>query len=377
MAQTSNDRKFATNATKKVSTTRWRWSSASLKRYSRWVRYRSKIILFIYSTFYLVRHWFDFFLHPWTFDDIFMGQHVPIPVCIPIFVGAVAWSWRHRRPATFWSVCSTAVVVVATDIYFHLRLHDADLWRPVSLKSPLICALMLLSAAFGDRRLEPGQSSTAPAVHFEEDAEVARDAKPIVSHAGPPQASPGEPRSKSSSLMAYVSGRLPTIRTAAALSFIAAAATAIMHPPGFVDEYLSSMNCQAQFTKLDFDNQHFEFTAANKPSTFTRSCSETQQLWAIEKIMMAHVNESDATCGVWCVRRAEDGKWFGYISQVRGGLVDMHYCRGGYGSFGPDCEAEGEEYGYDVGKEGWMDDIYEPWSVLEEDTEASSSANEE
>jgi hypothetical protein len=55
----------------------------------------------------------------------------------------------------------------------------------------------------------------------------------------------------------------------------------------------------------------------------------------------------------------------------------MHYCRGGYGSFGPDCEAEGEEYGYDVGKEGWMDDIYEPWSVLEEDTEASSSANEE
>lgn len=145
MAQTSNDRKFATNATKKVSTTRWRWSSASLKRYSRWVRYRSKIILFIYSTFYLVRHWFDFFLHPWTFDDIFMGQHVPIPVCIPIFVGAVAWSWRHRRPATFWSVCSTAVVVVATDIYFHLRLHDADLWRPVSLKSPLICALMLLS----------------------------------------------------------------------------------------------------------------------------------------------------------------------------------------------------------------------------------------
>ena len=76
------------------------------------------------------------------------------------------------------------------------------------------------------------------------------------------------------------------------------------------------------------------------------------------------------------MRRTEDGKWFGYISQVKYGLPDMYYCRGGYGTLGPDCEAEGEDYGYDVGKVGWMDDIYEPWSVLEEDTEASSNADE-
>lgn len=225
--------------------------------------------------------------------------------------------------------------------------------------------------------MEPEYHSTAPMDHTEEDTEAARDTKARRPHAEPSQASIGEPRAKISSLMAYVSGRLPTIRTAATLSLIAAAATAIAHPPAFAEEYLSSMNYKAQFTKLDFDNQHFEFTAANKPSIFAPFCSEKQQLWAIEKIMVAHISESDATCGVWCVRRADDGKWFGYISQVRDGLPDMYYCRGGYGPFGPDCEVEGEDYGYDVGKEGWMDGIYEPWSVLQEDTDASSVANEE
>lgn len=377
MAQMSNDRKFATNATEQATATRWRWSSASLKRYYRGLQHRSKIVFFIYSTFYLVRHWFDFFCYPQTLDNILMGPHVSCIVSIPIFVGAAAWSRRHRRPATFWALCSTAVIVVATDVHFLLRPPDANLWRPFSLKSPLACATILLCAAFGDRKMGPEQSSPAPADQSEGDTEAARDAKSRMHHAEPSRTSLGEPRSKISSLTAYVSVRLPTIRTAATLSLIAAAATVVLHPPTFADEYLSSMNCKAQSTKLDFDNQHFEFTAANKPSIIARSCSEKQQLWAIEKTMMAHINESDATCGVWCVRRAEDGKWFGYISQVRYGLPDMYYCRGGYGTLGTDCESEGEEYGYDVGGEGWMDDIYEPWSVLEEDTEASSTADAE
>ena len=105
--------------------------------------------------------------------------------------------------------------------------------------------------------MEPGQSNTAPADHSEENTEAARDAKSIISHAAPPQASAGEPRSKISSWTAYVSVRLLTIRTAAALSFTTAAATAMMQLPAFADEYLSSMNCKAQSAKLDFDNQHF------------------------------------------------------------------------------------------------------------------------
>jgi hypothetical protein len=53
----------------------------------------------------------------------------------------------------------------------------------------------------------------------------------------------------------------------------------------------------------------------------------------------------------------------------------MYYCRGVYGSFGPDCEVEGEDYGYDVSREGWMNDIHKPWSVLEEDVDATSAGD--
>ena len=298
-----------------------------------------------------------------------MGPHVPYPVSIPIFAGALAWSRRHRKPVTFRCLCFSAGVMFASDVYFHLYASDVEIFRAFSGKSLSGCALMVLSAVFGDWGTNHEQSSTSSADRSEEDTEAARDAKFTTSHAEPPQPSPSESRSKISSLMAYISGRLPTIGTAAAMALIAVAATAIHHPPTFADEYLSILNCKAQMTKLDFDNQHFEFTATSTTKTFLRSCSEPQQLWALEKIMNAHINESDATCGVYCVRRADDGQLFGYISQVRYGLVDMYYCRGGYGSFGPDCEAEGEEYGYDIEKEGWMDDVYEPWNVLEQDVD--------
>jgi hypothetical protein len=369
MAQTSNDGKLALRSSKKAPETRRRWSSGAVKLYFRRVRYQSKILVFTYSTFYLIRHWFDFFCYPWKFDDIFMGQNVPYAVGIPIFVGAVAWTWRHcRRRAKFWALCFTTVVVFATEVYFRVYVPGNELWRPFSLKSPLACGLVLLSAVLGDLDVEPEESSTAPADYSEEDTEAARDAKSLSPHAAPPQISPDKTQSKISSLMARIYRRLPTIGTAATMAFIAAVATAFKHPPTFefADVLLAELNCKAQTTKLDFDNQHFQFTATN---TFLRSCSPKQQLYALEQIMSAHINASDATCGVYCVRRAEeDGQLFGYISQVRGGLVDMYYCRGGYGSFGTDCEAEGEEYGYDVSKEGWMDDIGEPWSVLQEDT---------
>jgi hypothetical protein len=368
MPQASNDGKPTLKVTEKATAKRWRCSSASLRRYPRRLRYRSKILIFIYSTFYLIRHWFDFFCHPQTLDNILMGQHVPYAVSIAIFAGAVSWSWRHRSRATFWALSFTTAIVFATEFYLRVYAPDNEVWWPFSLKSPLACGLMVLSAVFDDRLRELEESSTAMPDHLEEDAEAAREAKAVKPYEASPQISPSNPRSKISALRAYMSRRLPTIGTAAAMAFIAAAGTVMKHPPTFADEWLSDINCKTQTTKLDFDNEHFQFTAANTTSTFARSCSESQQLWTLAKAMNAHVNASDATCGVWCVRRAENGQLSGYISQVRSGLVDMYYCRGGYGSFGPDCEAEGEEYGYDVGKERWMDDIFEPWSVLEEDT---------
>ena len=200
--------------------------------------------------------------------------------------------------------------------------------------------------------MEPEESSTDLARHPGEDTEATRDGKSRIPQVEPRQTSPGEPRSKINSLTAYVAARLPALRTAATLSLIAATAAAIMQPPAFVDEFLSRTNCKSQSTKLNFDDQHFEFIAVNTTSTFACSCSETQQLWELERIMVAHVNESDATCGVWCVRRTEDGQWFGYISQLRGGLPDMYYCRMGMGLLGRIVRPRGRTMGMVLGGKG-------------------------
>jgi hypothetical protein len=331
-------------------------------------------MVFMYSTFYLVRHWFDFFCSPWTLDNILLSQRVPYHVCIPIFGGALAWSRRYRRPANFWSACSLAVVFFANDFYY--RYLGLDETLPfISTKSASASALMVYSAVFGDCKFEPESSSTDPADHSTEDTEAARDNKSTEAHVGSAQSS----QTRTSSRMAHkIYDRLPNIRTASTLSFIAAVATMMMHPPILLQEQLSKLNCEAHVTKLDFDDQHFQFSATRKKTgMFASFCSEPQQLLVIERAMNEHVNGSDATCGVWCARRAVDGQVLGFISQTGFGLVDMYYCRGGYGSFGPDCEVEGEDYGYDVSREGWMNDIHKLWSVLEEDADVTSAADGE
>lgn len=354
-----------------------RWSTASLKWNLGVSWHRSKILLFIYSAFYLVRHWFDYFCYPWTFDGIFLERQVPSAVSATIFIAAIAWSRRYRRRPTFWAMCLSALVICASDIYVHTYAPGATL-GPFSSRSVAICTYMVASAIFGDWKMEPKQNGIAPADGIIADTEAARCENSAESRGAPPLRPHGLVLSGLGSLIvASVAAKLPDIRTAAAVALIAAAATMTIHPPTLAIEYLSRINCGPHITKLDFDNEHFEFTATNKTGTFARICSRSQQPWALERIMNRHIIESDATCGVWCIRQAEDGQFFGYISQVRGGLVDMYYCRGAYGSFGPDCEAEGADYGYDVEREGWMDDIYEPWSVLEEDVDTESAAYDE
>lgn len=367
MAQALMDKKSATEPVGEdtaAAATRPRWS---LKRFLSALASQLTFALLFYAIVYPVRHWFDFFCYPWTFDDIFMGQHVPYPVSAVVFGGVIAWSRKYQSHATFWRVFNFALATLANEVY--LRPHEPEIttW-PFSLQSVSACAMILWSAALGECGLKLERDDVSLAERLPEDPEAARGFKSVEARVAPAQALHTNNRSRIGSLTAYMSDKLPTLRTAVVVALAASAATAIKHPPPLADEYLSYLNCKAQFTKLDFDNQHFEFAATNKTGPFARSCSEQQQLITIERIMTSHVTDSDATCGVWCLRRAEDGQLFGYISQVRGGLVDMYYCRGGYGSFGPDCEAEGEDYGYDVGKEGWMDDIFEPWNVLEEDT---------
>jgi hypothetical protein len=378
MAYASGHEKPVMEPSKNAAATQSRWSTASLRRYLRALRYRFKILVFTYSMIYLVRHWFDFFCPPWTLDGILLSESVPYCVSIPIFIGSLAWGRRTLKLATFVGLCCLAVMFYANDFYYRVYLPEVDL-RLFSTKSVVVCAFMVLTAVFGDCKVEPPEESSAAPEHYStEDAEAARDNKSTESHIGSAQTSAGRSQTKIGSWMARnVVNRLPNIRTASTLAFIAAVATMITHPPTLVQDYLSSINCEAHVAKLDYDDQHFQFSATSKKTgMFASFCSGPQQLLTIESVMNEHVNKSDATCGVWCARLAEDGQVFGYISQVTSGLVDMYYCRGQYGSFGPDCEVEGDDYGYDVSREGWMNDVHEPWCVLEEGVDARSVAYE-
>lgn len=345
-----------------------RWTMASFERYLRGVWFRLKLFLLFCLMVYLIRHWFDFFCYPWTFDDILFARRIPWFPSLMIIGGAIAWAWKHQTSVVFWFLCLLAAFVAGSELYlYHYLQHDLATSPRFFATSICTCGTVVLTAVWGHVKLEPKDIGSTPEVRLRQDDEAfdggkAVDARDEQSQ-DPIRQSHTSPWSKSRVLFR----KLPSTRIVLAVALTAAIATMAVHPPDMAIEHLSAINCEAHAAQLDFDDTHFEFTVTDQNNTFTGRCSEAQQIWALDGIMNAHVGNSNATCGVWCGRKAVSGQLVGYISQVKFGLVDMYYCRGGYGSFGPDCEAEGEEYGYDTSREGWMNDIYEPWSILEEE----------
>jgi hypothetical protein len=310
---------------------------------------------------YLTEHWFDYFCAPWTFDDIIKGRHVPYPLAIGICAGAIAWAWRTQEPTVFWMNCFLTLL-------FHLIHPEAWEW-PFLTNSIFICVFhVLLMRSVVRRKTEPDmeQSCDTAKSRVGEDVEAARDEKGAEALDAPPQASQGRFHVVFKSTTQALATGLPSKNITLIAALLATGATMTLHPPGIVSQYLSTINCSAHIAALDLVNQHFQFTTSNKRGPFARPCSENQQLYALAEVMNTHVNASSATCGVWCLRETESGEVVGFVSQVGYGLVDMYYCRGAYQAFGPDCEAEGEEYGYDVEREGWMSEVFEPWNLIEQ-----------
>lgn len=345
---------------------RRRCTMAAFKRYLRIVRYRLKVQLLFLSTVYLSRHWFDFFCHPWTFDDILFTRRLSLLPSLLIFGCAIAWAWKHQTAAVFWRVCAAVILAPGMEIYFHYITKQNGATTPtLAATSICVCAYMVAIAVFGHVKFEPKDLDTTSESRVRRYVEADCPYKDEHGHGEQFESLEGQAQTTLQSNSRVLLSRLPSLRDALAMSLLASLVTVKLHPPLLTAEILSPLNCKAHVTQLDYDGQHFEFTTTDQNNTLTGRCTAPQQVWALAGIMNTHVNDSSATCGVWCMRLDESGKWFGYISQVESGLVDVYYCRGQYGSFGPDCEAEGEDYGYDTSREEWMNDIYEPWSVLE------------
>jgi len=171
MAQALNDEKSAAKPVGEDTAAAATRPQGSLKRFRSAMASQATFALLFYTIIYPVRHWFDFFSHPWTFDDIFMGQHVPYPVSAAIFGGVIAWSWKYKSRAAFRGVLNTALAILANDVYLRPREPEVTTW-PFSLRSVSACAMVVWSAAAGEWRLKPERDDVPLGERLPEDPKL-------------------------------------------------------------------------------------------------------------------------------------------------------------------------------------------------------------
>jgi hypothetical protein len=160
-------------------------------------------------------------------------------------------------------------------------------------------------------------------------------------------------------------------------------------PPNMLMDYLSTVNCEVRVKDLHWNRVFFEFTAHAKSnfSLFGLSyCPESQQWASLVRAMTKHADETRAeaeaytaskaiwngddwddddeidydqpvSCVAWCFRTGESGELQGIMSHPLGpeDLPEMAFCRGEHGYSG-DCGERGVRLGFDVSRDGWMND---------------------
>jgi hypothetical protein len=158
-------------------------------------------------------------------------------------------------------------------------------------------------------------------------------------------------------------------------------------PPDMLTDYLSTVNCEVRVEDLHWNRIFYQFTAHPRPNSSFLGlgyCPESQQWASIIHEMTKHADETRAeaeayaankatwaedwdddeidydqpvSCVAWCFRTGESDELQGIMSHPLGpeNLPEMALCRGEHGYSG-DCEERGVRLGFDVSKDGWMND---------------------
>jgi hypothetical protein len=158
-------------------------------------------------------------------------------------------------------------------------------------------------------------------------------------------------------------------------------------PPDMLTEYLSTVNCEVRVEDLHWNRIFHQFTAhprSNSTILGLSHCPESQQWASLIREMTKHADETAAeaeayaankatwtddwdddetdydqpvSCVAWCFRTGENDELQGIMSHPVGpeDLPEMAFCRGEHGYSG-DCEERGVRLGFDVTREGWMND---------------------
>lgn len=158
-------------------------------------------------------------------------------------------------------------------------------------------------------------------------------------------------------------------------------------PPDMLTDYLSTVNCEVRVEDLHWNRIFYQFTAhprSNSTIFGLSHCPESQQWASLIREMTKHADETAAeaeaytankatrnddwdddeidydqpvSCVAWCFRTGENDELQGLMSHPVGpeDLPEMAFCRGEHGYSG-DCEERGVRLGFDVTREGWMND---------------------
>ena len=180
-----------------------------------------------------------------------------------------------------------------------------------------------------------------------------------------------------------------TSRLALAAVVLLDISTLVYVPSDTLTGLLSTLTCEVSVEDLHSNCVFFELTTRLK-SDFSflgfGSCTEFQQWASLIREMTKHADETKAeadayaasiaalasdwdeyeteidydqpvSCVAWCFRMGEDDRLLGIMSHPLRplDLQEMSFCRGEHGYSG-DCEERGLRLGFDVTKEGWLND---------------------
>jgi len=311
--------------------------------------------------------------------------HCPYWISFGIIASSLAWLWR-RATVLFCGALGLVAIFISLMLYYYRSRHPEDVTQSQA-------HAFAFTAAFGFLYIDclwwACQSRLRHAARLQQGAgDVDADL-------------PGSAR-MSLTTMYHALNRLD--RKAHATDFTPkkfvsrrALATIVLFdivslvylPPDTLTDYISTLNCKVNVEDLHSNGVFYEFTARPRFNSSFPSlsyCPESQQWTSLIREMNRHaydtadkakayevskaarVSEWDerldeidfdqpVSCVAWCFRTGEGDEILGLMSHPIGpeDLPEMNWCRGEHGYSG-DCEATGLKLGFDVTKEGWMND---------------------
>lgn len=317
-------------------------------------------------------------------------ERFPYWASFGIIVCSLAWLWRRAHALVF-SGLGLVVTYLCWMLFYYRSYYPENLTQSEAHVYAFSAATWFLYIDFvwwlGQRRLRRAASLQQEDTEKTKDGDTGADLS-------------GNGRTSLTTMYRVLNRTTPTQRLfrkklASRLAFVVAllldVVTLTYLRPDMLTDYLSTLNCEVQVEDLHHNEMFLEFTVhprSNSSLFHLNYCPQSQEWFALTREMdkrafqtlaasaaykatkAAWAAENDweddgeidydqpSSCLAYCFRTGENDELLGILSRPLLGaddLPEMYFCRGEHGYLG-DCEQTGRKLGFDVTKEGWLND---------------------